>query len=359
MIKKLLIFLWTILIFLTTWVAFYLFYNIGDNVQQKDISYYEDMWKQTFLNYQNTKFEIKDKWIFDFQVWFEAEWDVSNLKNMLEKSWVVFDGDFKKLSVKIFWDYDFSSDQPKLNLSLKVYLNKQELWLWDLDIKTNIWLNKSTYYLNNLDRKLLSFLSVEQSTADILMNMYDENKWKEMLLPLPDWMFIELINAVKSSSNDSPLYKNTDSQEKRIIESFLKNDVLEILSWKTENMSDKIEFSWNSDNFVEFMNNVSEIINTGNSQVNFDSEKELLKNLKIRWVMDIKDKLIINSTILSEILISAIDSETNQNKYEPISVVSNLKMPTPSKIDFDWSTSFVAASSPNNKIKLRIKWLIK
>jgi len=71
--------------------------------------------------------------------------------------------------------------------------------------------------------------------------------------------------------------------------------------------------------------------------------------------MDLKDKLILNSTILSEILVSAIDSETNQTKYEPISIISNIKLPTPSKIDFDLSMSFFAASSSSNKIKLRIK----
>jgi len=351
---------WFVIIVVAIWFGFwYYFFSKNKQINEiaHDLNYYTNIWNNTFLNYQTTNFNIKNKWDYEFSVWFEIEGSGDVIKNdIIKKSWINLYWELNKISLKVLWNYDFSTWNSNLNWSIRIYLNKQELGLWDLDLSYNIVWDKLEYSINKLERLLLNFFSIDNETSDLLMNTFDDNKWKTLSMNLTQGTMQQIVSIFKSSSEKNPLYKNTDSEEKQIIKAFLDNKVLEIVKWVVNWNITKVEYKLNTDNFIIFMNNVANIIW---DEKTFDTDKELFKNLVINWVFDIKNNLIINGSTNIELPLISINKETWKEQFQPIILIFDYKLPTPNYINFDLSTSVFSPNSKENKLKIIIKWIIK
>lgn len=190
----------------------------------------------------------------------------------------------------------------------------------------------------------------------MLIAIYTENKNKKLTYQIPDLLIQQLESALKDAK-DWPLEKNTKDQEQQIIESFLTNKVIEVYRWETiAEWADRVEFKFNTDNFIVFMNDVAKI---NNVESNFDWDKEQFKNLVIKWYFDIKNKLIIDSRILTDFMLRWINSQTNQEQYQQLTLDTKLKILDPKILDFDVLSAISTADFPENKLIFRIKWLIK
>lgn len=331
--------------------------NDSTNVPSKDVSYYDGVWKDSFRYNQTTTTNLPTKWKFDFEVAASIQWDSQKLKEVFKDYWTSnLNWDFNNLTIRVLWDYDFSTGKNDINISLKLFFNKINYWIWDIDISAEIKSDYTIdYYINNLDRNFLTFFWIDTSTIDTLIAIYTENKNKKMTYQLPA-ILVEQIKATLAESKDGPLKNNTQDQEKQIIDSFLNNNVIEVLSWESAESVDRVNFKFNTTNFIKFMNEVAKI---NNYDSNFDWESESLKNLLIKWNLDISNKLIIDSRILTEFMLKWINKETNKEQYDQITLDSKLKLLDPKIVNFDFSTALASAKSPDNKLIIRIRWMIK
>lgn len=344
-----------------TFLLFSCFNNDENKVEitkQKSLSDYKQVWKNSFKYYQTNTKEIKKSWIFDAEFTIMIDGNEEDLINKFSN--ISLNSPFNSLSFKIDWDYDFLDlANPKLNWNIKIYLNKRNFWLWDLDISFHLE-NKETlkYTINNFDKTLTSFFLKDKTQIDALSLFYEDNKGKELVYNLPKEIVDGLFLEASKIDLEENLYKNSKEEEQKIINSFLENEVIEILSWETQDNVDKLNFKFNSDNFIKFLNDVAKILWNWNENKNFDSDKELFKNIGISWVLEIKNNEIQNSFINSDIILAWNDNLWNKIE-DKLNFKTTLKIVDYKNLNIDFTTLISSDSTPDNKIQIRLKWLIK
>ncbi|EKD66269.1 MAG: hypothetical protein ACD_49C00055G0006 [uncultured bacterium (gcode 4)] len=324
--------------------------------KEKDLPYYKNIWQDTFRLYQKNITNIDKKGKFDFEFTTMAQWSGS-----IDNFWNIdFEEKFSSLSFKTFWEYNFSDiSTPNLDANIKIYLNKRAFWEWDIDLRLHLYGSWNVEYeIKNLTPNILKFLKIDSENIDNLMLAFEENKWKIISNSSYSNYLSEIIKAfIESSKKDKPLVENTKQEEAQIIDSFLKNEVIQILSWKeTESSSSELNFKFNWVNFVNFLNDVAKIIK---EEKDFSSDKDFFKDFSLWWTLEIKDNKLINSNTNLEIPISTTDIKTWEKKYELLIFQNNFKMPSPEKFDIDFTTLFFSNSNPDNKLQLRFRWIIK
>lgn len=327
-------------------------------VQKKDNTYYENVWKDAFTYNQTTATDLPLIWKYDFEFSAAVEWDWNKLKSVFKNYWVdKLKWDFSNMTIKLYWDYYFTWENKHISINVKLYYNKTNFGLWDVDMSFDInqsWLVE--YYINNLDRNFLTFIWLDNQTIDSLIWLYEENKNKKLTYQLPKEIITQVLASL-NESKDSPLYKNSKQQEQQIIEAFLKSNTIQVIWWsKVNDSTDQVEFKLNVDNLISFFNDVSKIIWENKS---FDQEKQLLKDLTLKWTLNIANKLIVDSNILTEFVLKGINEQTKKEQFEVITLQSKLKILDPKIMDFDFLTALSSASQPENKLIIRLKWLIK
>lgn len=326
--------------------------------KEKTITEYKQIWKNTFNYYQNNSSSIKKSWIFDFEFTVMIDWDKKDLINKFSN--IDLNTEFNSLSFKIDWNYDFiDKKSPKLDWNLKIYLNKRNFWLGDFDVSFSLSENnKLKYSFNNLDKTLLKFFLKDTSQIDSLYLFFQDNKQKDMIYLLPKEITDAIFSDKKTDSLEDTLYKNTKDEEQKIINAFLEKEVIEVFSWSTSGNIDKLNFRFNSDNFISFLNEVAIILWNWNENKNFNEDKELFKNIISEWIFNIQNNEIVDSNINTQIFLTWKDN-LNNNKQERLDFVTNLKIIDYKNLNFDFTTLISSLSTPNNKIQIRLKWLIK
>ncbi len=348
-------------ILILTFLLFSCFNDKENKVEvpkQKTLQEYKQVWKDSFLYYQNNTKEIKKSWIFDAE--FTVMIDGSEEALINKFSNLNLNSAFNSLSFKIDWDYDFlDKSTPKLNWNIKIYLNKRNFWLWDFDVSFKLE-NKTTlkYSVNNADKNLLKFLLTDKEKVDALWLYFEDNKGKELTYEIPKEVIDSLFEEASNVNLEENLYKNSKEEEQKIINSFLENEVIEVLSWETQNNIDKLNFKFNGDNCVKFLNDVAKILWNWNENKNFDSDKELLKNIWISWILEIKNNEIQNSFINSDIILAWNNSSWNKIE-DKVNLKTTLKIVDYKNLNLDFTTLVSSDSTPDNKIQIRLKWLIK
>lgn len=326
-----------------------------NQVQIKTLPDYKQLWKDTFLNYQNSKSQLKDFWVFDFESTLMIDGDEKTLIQSFSN--LNLEEPFNSFSVKVDWDYDFRDKKNIiLNGNFKIYFNKRNFWLWDLDIRFSLKENKYfSYSLNNLDGKLLKLLLKDKAQIDNLILFFNDNKWWDNTYEISPEILESLFHNTWEKSLEETLYKNSQKEEAAIINSFLNKEVIEILSWETKNDIDSIYFKLNTDHLVDFLNEVSVIIW---DEKDFSQDKKLFQNILLSWNFEIKNTLIINSYIKTQIILAWQDELWNK-KEDILTFESILKIPDIKNFNLDFTTLISSVSTYNNKLQLRLKWLIK
>ena len=375
--KKNLLFgiIWVLFVMVIVWIMFFTGEKkTTENVvedssvgisKKQDLSFYKKMWEDTFLNYQNTVTNLKNEGNFKFEVMMQVEWDNKKLLKVINKSSKIWK--FSSFRVLFEWTYDFTDvESIKVDANLQVDLNKDQFSVWDIDITFEIkWDGTLEYTINNLNRTVLKFLWIDKDQINVMMDVYEENIVllddfnKPLKLKIPNKLWTEIISSIKAKSSDSPLYKNSKEEEDKIIKAFLSNDVIQIISWKPKGDMNIIDFVFNPENWINFLNDVAKAIAKWNDVKNFDWEKTYFKDLTINWSFTIRDNLIIDSNIWTELPIKWISKKTWKETIDIIILKTQFRMFSPSAIDFDLINTIVAKSSPKNKLKVLIKGFIK
>lgn len=388
------IIIWVILFVVLIWFwVFYYFYTAGQNnlntnnkldlstkKVQRDLSYYKDIFSGTFFNYESTLSQVSKKWTFDFELTLAAEWNVSEILSGIVDSENFNIWNFKNISLKTYWDYDIQDPQKSsFKIYLKVFLNKEAVWLGDFDINLDVVSSGDVkYVINNLDPDFLEFMLDNSELSKDLLIEFQKNKLKKIETKIPAEILPQFVSIIESLNPESlPLYKDTQEQERKIQEAFLNTETIKVITWQSlADDVDKIQVSFDGSNFVDFMNEVSKIVNTWNNVVSFDSERELFKNMfSLNGVMNIKNKTIQESTFVLEFMISWINKLTNKKQWQVISNTINFKAPNPEIFDITFKNSlgryaeildeqninlFTGQQSLSlDKLNITFRWLIK
>ncbi len=333
--------------------VFILVWCFGDN--DKDLSFYKNLWQDTFKNYQNSVTKINKKWVFDFEFGVSVLWDDSEIDKFLNFN---LESKFSNLWIKIFWEHDLENiENPNINATIKAFFNKSTFWLWDIDINLNInWNWDIEYIINNFNKDILKILQVSNTNIEAFEGLYKENKWKKIITSANANLIKEIFDTIQEKSKDSPLYKNSKEEEKAIIDKFLTNEVIEIISWKEQddNITD-ISFNFNWDKFINFLNDVAKILKQNK---NFNADKAFFNSFVVNWNLFIQNKNIINSNINAEFPLSIKDNSWKE-KLDLLMFQNQFKMPNPENFNVNLKTIIFAKSSQNNKLQIELKGMIK
>ncbi len=326
----------------------------------KDLSAYKTLFSDTFVSYQTATTEVPKKGIFDFEFTTNVDGDEKKLASF---AWKSFGEAFNAFSLKLGWEYNFENlEKPSLSTTLKTYLNKANTGLWDLDMEASIDASNSLVYeIRNLDAKLLRFFEIDEQTIAALVKMVEANKGKKQKTALATNLLQEVIASVKETGKDSPLYENSKEEEKKIIEAFVKSETIEVYSGSWVNdTTERIAFKFNPKNFSNFLNETAKILWKWNENKDFSEDAKLLaETVRIEGTLDIKDKRIIDSQIQFVMRLGGVDEKTKEKKSDDLVAKIRFAFPNPSRFDVDIDTQLYANSSPDNVLRLRIKWLIK
>lgn len=324
----------------------------------KTVKDYKKIWDDTFWNYQTWFEKFPKKWTFNFEFTIWAEWKLEELSSKLWLSEINLDEKFKNLTFNINWNHDFlDKNNMSLNWELKVFLNKESSsWLWDLNVTLKIAWNQFEYYLDMLDPSLLKFLGIKSEDMDSLIWYYQENKDKPIKNQIVDNMLASFIEWIKEQ--EWPLDEVSPENDKKIIQSFLDNNVINILEWEDlEWGAVKMKFKIDPTNLVNFLNDTWKII-WEFDKPQYDVENSHLKDLTIEWWFMIKNNLIVDSDIQTEIPIEYV-AESWKEKAKLMVLKTKMKFLSADHMDFDISNDIMSITDIDNKLKLNIKWLIK
>jgi hypothetical protein len=325
----------------------------------KDVLYYKNLWKDTFKLYQTAITKVPKKGEFDFELGTMVS---GNEKELSEFGGVVLNGKFSSLSIGFLGNYNFEdTERPSLDATMKIYLNKRNFGAGDIDITFKIDGSGSVAYsLNNLDRTTLEFFGASKEMIDTLMLTFEENKWKLISSDAHAEFLREIFTSLVVSEKNSPLRENSKDEEIKIITAFLDSEVLEVTAGaEKEDWISTLNMRLNSENAVKFLNQVAIILWGEEAKKEFDSNGELLKSFTIAGTMDIQDKKIMDSHILAEIPLSSIDEKTGEKKYDALLGENKFIYANPERFDVDLTTLISTKSTPNNKLQLHFRWLIK
>lgn len=264
-----------------------------------------------------------------------------------------YDTDIASISINLFGDYDFSKiENPSLNATARIYTDRKLSETGDIDI--SFWINESkqiVYKINKLDSEILKKLWINNNYIEWLKQLQDNN---ENLF----WNFQDFASILTNNSQDPILYQNNKDEEQKIIQAFLDTETIRITWWESVWKLDKVNFIFDSKNFLQFMNKVSEIINPTNPK-DFSNTSKQLENIILEGEFDIQEKLIVNSYIKTEFLLSSINKESLDNQNDIILIESNLQIKDPTYMNFSLTSNIRHAKTPHNYLTITIKWKIK
>ncbi|EKD30188.1 MAG: hypothetical protein ACD_78C00128G0003 [uncultured bacterium (gcode 4)] len=324
-----------------------------------DVLYYKNLWKETFRSYQAAVTKIPKKGKFDFELGTMVSGDG---KALSEFGGMKFQEKFSSMSIGFLGDYNFEDEEhPSMDATVKVYLNKRSFGAGDIDITFRIdGSGAVAYSLNHLDRATLEFFGAPKDLTDSLMLAYDENKGKLISSDARAEFLKEIFATLVVSKKNSPLRENSKEEEGKIIDAFLDTEVLEIIGGveKEEDIA-TLTLKLNPDNVVTFLNRVATILGGDEAKKEFDGNKDFLSSFTIAGTMDIQDKKIIDSRILSEIPLSSIDVKTGEKIYDALVTENKFMYANPERFDVDITTLISTKNTPDNKLQLHFRWLIK
>lgn len=331
--------------------------SLGFNAtpEDKGVVFYKNLWKETFRSYQTAITNIPKKGKFDFELGTMVSGSGEALR---EFGGVQFQEKFSSLSVGFLGDYNFEDvEHPSLDAIMKIYLNKRTFGAGDIDITFRIdGSGAVAYSLNHLDRATLEFLRVPREMIDDLMLTFEENKGKLIHSDARAEFLKEIFSTLVVSQKNSPLRENSEEEERKIIDAFLDTEVIEITGGK-EKEDDMVTLTLklNPENTVRFLNQVAVILGGEEAKKEFDSDTEFLRSFTIAGTMDIQDKKIIDSRILSEIPLSSIDEKSGDKKYDALITENKFIYANPERFDVDLTTLISTKNTPNNKLQLHFR----
>lgn len=265
---------------------------------------------------------------------------------------------FSSMSVGFLGDYNFEDQEhPSIDATVKMYLNKRSFGAGDIDITFRIdGSGAVSYSLNHLDRTALEFLGTPKDTVDSLMLSLDENQGKFISSDAHAEFLKEIFTTLAVSKKDSPLRENSKEEEKQIIDAFLDTEVLEVISGvEKEEGTSTLTMKLNPENTVKFLNQVAVILGGEDAKKDFDGNKDFLKSFTVAGTMDIRDKKIVDSRILSEIPLSAIDEKTGEKKYDALITENQFTYANPERFDVDLTTLLSTKNTPDNRLQLHFR----
>lgn len=265
---------------------------------------------------------------------------------------------FSSMSVGFLGDYNFEDQEhPSMDATVKMYLNKRSFGAGDIDITFRIdGSGAVSYSLNHLDRTALEFLGTPKDTVDSLMLSLDENQGKFISSDAHAEFLKEIFTTLAVSKKDSPLRENSKEEEKQIIDAFLDTEVLEVISGvEKEEGTSTLTMKLNPENTVKFLNQVAVILGGEDAKKDFDGNKDFLKSFTVAGTMDIRDKKIVDSRILSEIPLSAIDEKTGEKKYDALITENQFTYANPERFDVDLTTLLSTKNTPDNRLQLHFR----
>ncbi len=325
----------------------------------KDITYYKNLWKDTFQSYQTAITKVPKKWKFDFELGAMVSGSGEALS---EFGWVPFKEKFSSMDIGFLGDYNFEDlEHPSLDATMKIFLNKRSFGAGDIDITFKIDGSGSVAYsLNNLDRTALEFFGAPKEMIDELILSFEENNGKLITSDAHAEFLKEIFTTIVMSEKNSPLKENTPEQEAKIIRAFIESEVLEVTAWEEkEDGISRLTMRLNPENVIKFLNQVA-IINGGeDAKKEFDGNKDFLKSFTIAGTMDLQEKKIVDSHIVSEIPLSSVDAKSGEKKYEALITENRFMYANPERFDVDLTTLIFTKNTPNNKLQLHFRWLIK
>ena len=316
----------------------------------KDLNYYKSVFSDFFLNLENSQSNFQKTWLFNFELTLMAQGNTTKILPYFKK-------DFTDISVSFDWNYDvIDSSNPKGVLNIKAYLNKRNIGLWDFDLTfESFWSGSIAYTINNISPDILSIF-VWEDTSNRLVTKYKTEIWKQQNIQLSKEKWDSYVSSVDSSVNKSALVQNTKDQEQQIINLFLKDEVIQILSGEDKNWMDALSFKWNTDNFINFINDTAKVLN---EKKEFNTDKEILKNINMTGILYMKNKNLEDSDINTNLSMQWKWSGSWQIQQEILVNKSELKIIDPRKLNFDFTNLMFSQSSPDNKLQIRIKGLVK
>lgn len=330
--------------------------SLGSDVQKgKDLPYYKNLWKDTFRSYQAAVTKIPRKGKFDFELSTMVTGSGEALSGFGN---IQFREKLSSMSVGFLGDYNFEDQEhPSMDATIKMYLNKRSFGAGDIDITFRIDGSGATSYsLNHLDRATLEFLGAPRDMVDSLMLAFDENQGKFISSDAHAEFLKEIFTTLAVSKKDSPLRENSKEEEKQIIDAFLDAEVLEVTagSEKEEDTS-TLTMRLNPENTVIFLNRVAAILGGEDARKDFDGNKEFLKSFTVAGTVDLRDKRIIDSHVLSEIPLSSIDEKTGEKKYDALITENQFIYANPERFDVDLTTLISTKNTPDNKLQLHFR----
>ncbi len=191
---------------------------------------------------------------------------------------------------------------------------------------------------------------------DDLMLSFEENQGKIIRSDTHAEFLKEIFATLVVSKKNSPLRENSKEEERKIIDAFLDTEVLEVTGGveKEEDIS-TLTMKLNPENMIRFLNQVATILGGDEAKKEFDSNTDLLKSFTLAGTMDIENKKIIDSRILSEIPLSSIDLKTGEKIYDALITENRFIYANPERFDVDITTLISTKNTPNNKLQLHFR----
>jgi len=341
-------------VFLLSILSFY-FLSSKTSETVQDISSYKNLWKESFRSYQAAVTKIPKKGKFDFEV---STMVSGNGEALSEFGGMKFQEKFSSLSIGFLGDYNFEdAERPSMDATMKVYLNKRNFGAGDIDITFRIGGDGSVVYsLNHLDRATLEFFGAPKEMIDDLLLAYEENKGKLIASDARAEFLKEVFATLVVSKKDSPLRENSKEEEELIISAFLETEVLEVTAGEEkEDGVSVLTFRLNPDNVITFLNRVATILGEETAGKVFDGDREFLNSFTIAGTIDLADKKIVDSRILSEIPLSSIDAKTGEKKYDALITENRFIYANPERFDIDLTTLISTKNTPDNKLQLHFR----
>lgn len=325
-------------------------------VPQYTTGQYYEMLSGAFSKSIQNNIAAPKKWIFEINTKITGQWDLKKLQEDLGLQDVFAYEDFKWMSLNLNWNYNFEKkDSAFLDIRIRFYLSNQALWIWDFDARLVFSWSAFKYKVNNLEPKVLDFLGFDEETKDMMLAAFLANKEKWERIEMLDGVLESLWSELKVI--DSPLEDVSTQEDEFIVNSFIQNHVLDILTGSSLQDEHNMQYKIEPKNLTKFMNDVAGFLLGAGPESEIYSESEL-KNLSWQGTLKLQKDLIKEFLTIIELPLTYLD-EKNEEKTELLVIDSNLTINSYEYPYWQFEITAKNATAWEFWLQLIITWLIK
>ncbi len=198
------------------------------------------------------------------------------------------------LAFTLSGDYDFEDlENASLSSRLRVYRNRRDFGEGDIDLEATLDSSgRVEYRFYAFDAETLSTLGIDAETVATLRAFADESGGQTVSTNAHENILKEIFQALAESlttKEHAPLRANSDAEERAIIDAFLASETIRVFSGATTGDSDRVDFRFDPDAFIVFLDRVADILGDEHADKTFASDSGLFRAFSLAGEMTIDD----------------------------------------------------------------------